>query len=233
MPSEPAPSLTQAVYEELRIRLVRGVLRPGDKLKIADLCQSLSGNLSAVREALARLTSEGLVTATPQRGYRVAPIAPDDLIKLTEARVEIEALCLRSAIAKGDIGWETGVVAAHHTLKRVGQFDADGQPTPEGSDAHDALHRAFVAACDNHWLLGIRDSLAMQSERYRWMSARLSSTMRDLPEEHRVLAETILARDVEAAVTLMGEHLRRTTRDLLRDGLCSARTADRRIADPA
>ncbi len=144
-----AASLTQGAFERLRAQLVDGSLRPGTKLKISDLCVSLSANMSAIREALARLTAEGLVIAEPQRGFRVAPITADDLRHLTEVRIPIEEMCIRRSIALGDIDWETSIVATLHGLLRTERFDAAGKVRAEWADAHNKLHGAFVAACDN------------------------------------------------------------------------------------
>ena len=65
---EPSANLTQAAYEGLRADLLACRIPPGKKLKIQELCDRLSVSLGAIREALSRLTSEGLVVAEPQRG---------------------------------------------------------------------------------------------------------------------------------------------------------------------
>src|SRR5690349_6839687 len=69
---EPSVNLTQRAYEELRADILSCRIPPGAKLKIQDLCTKFSVSLGAIREALSRLTSEGLVTAEPQRGFRAA-----------------------------------------------------------------------------------------------------------------------------------------------------------------
>jgi len=217
-----AASLTQGAFERLRAQLVDGSLRPGTKLKISDLCVSLSANMSAIREALARLTAEGLVIAEPQRGFRVAPITADDLRHLTEVRIPIEEMCMRRSIALGDIDWETSIVAALHGLLRTERFDAEEKVRAEWADAHNKLHGAFVAACDNPWMLRLRENLATQSDRYRWASVAASGAKRDLDNEHRQLGDAILARDADRAVALMTAHIVDTTDILLRNGLADA-----------
>src|SRR5438132_9546483 len=91
-------NLTQAAYEGLRADLLACRIPPGSRLKIQELCTRLSVSLGAIREALSRLTSEGLVVAEPQRGFRAAPISAEDLSDLTRTRIKIESLCLRRAI---------------------------------------------------------------------------------------------------------------------------------------
>jgi len=94
--------------------------RPGSKLKIQDLCGAPSRSAWAPwREALSRLTSEGLVISEPQRGFRAAPISVADLKDLTMVRIEVESLCLKRAIAVGTVDWESRLVAAFHRLSRT------------------------------------------------------------------------------------------------------------------
>lgn len=224
--ANPGSSFTQSVYEHLRIKLLNGSLRPGEKLKISELCEMLSANLSAVREALSRLTSEGLVVAQPQRGFRAAPITADDLRSLTEARILIEGLCLERAIKLGGITWETGIVAALHTLLRTPR---SGNVTEQWSAVHNDFHKALVAACDNPWLIKMREMLTMQGERYRWLSVATANKKRDLDKEHSKLSDAVLARDCALATKLMKAHLLLTTEILLKasfvdDRITSARS---------
>jgi len=210
-------SLTQGVYERLRADLLACRLRPGTRLNINELCQDLSVSLSAVREALSRLTSEELVVAEPQRGFRAAPISADELRDLTGVRIQIEGMCLERAIAVGDVGWESQLVAAFHRLSRTPEREpGDLARMNEGwSAAHAAYHEALVGACDSPWLLRLRRLLYAQSERYRRLSVPLSEIARDLDREHRDIMEAALARDAGRAKALMAAHLELTTRVLL------------------
>ncbi len=210
-------SLTQGAYERLRADLLACRLRPGARLRIGELCRTLSVSLSAVREALSRLTSEGLVVAEPQRGFRVAPISVADLRDLTGVRAQIEGLCLERAIAVGDVGWEAQLVAAFHRLSRTAER-APGDPqrlNEAWSAAHAAYHEALVGACDSPWLLRLRGILYAQSERYRRLSVPLAEIARDLNREHQEIMEAALARDAERTKTLMTQHIELTTRVLL------------------
>ena len=207
------PNLTQIAYERLRADILACRLAPGVKLKISDLCARLSVSLGAVREALSRLTSEGLVVAEPQRGFGVAPISQAELEDLTAVRIEIEGSCLRRAASAGDIAWESRMVAAFHHLSRLPERDP-GDPARQGDawcEAHAAFHAALVAACDSPWLLRLRGILYAQSERYRRLSVPLARAPRDLVREHREIMAAMLDHDGDRAAVLMAGHLRATT----------------------
>ena len=190
---------------------------PSQKLKIADLSERLGVSPNAVREALSRMTSEGLVTSEPQRGFWVAPVSESDLEDLTLVRVEIESNCLRRAIAVGDVAWETRVVATFHRLSRTPERDPENpaQSNEAWNVAHRAFHEALVSACDSAWWLKLRELLYTQSERYRRLSVPLAKQKRDAAAEHRALVEAVLARDADRACNLIAAHLKLTTRLLL------------------
>lgn len=165
------------------------------------------------------LEAEALVASEPQRGFSVMPLTLDDVLALTEARVEIEKLCLSSAIAHGDIEWESAVVGALHRLNRIeGQAETVGRMSPEWTEAHKELHRALASGCPNPWLLRVRELLYQQSERYRQVSAPGVKGVRDVTGEHRKLVETALSRDQQHVCRLIELHLSRTT-ELVREAL--------------
>ena len=129
MAREGSINLTQGAYEDLRADLLSCRIAPGSRLKVQELCDRLSVSLGAIREALSRLTSEGLVVAEPQRGFRAAPISAEDLLDLTKTRIQIETLCIRRAIEVGDVAWESQLVAALHRLSRTPEHTPD-DPVP-------------------------------------------------------------------------------------------------------
>lgn len=210
-------SQTRQVFTELRTSIVGGRLLPGSKLNIAALAEELDVSVGAVREGLAMLEAEALVVSEPARGYRVSPISATDLEELVKARIEIEKLCLAEAIRHGDLAWEGSVVAAHHRLTRLAERDT-ALPTMLSIDwtaGHAEFHNALVAGCPNSWLLRMHQMLYQQSERYRQLSAPLSIEKRDVRAEHQALVDAVLNRDIQAAQTLIAEHLQMTGRLLL------------------
>jgi DNA-binding GntR family transcriptional regulator len=210
-------NLTQGAYEDLRADLLSCRILPGSRLKIQELCTRLSVSLGAIREALSRLTSEGLVVAEPQRGFRAAPISPEDLSDLTRVRIEIEALCLRRAIALGDVDWEARLVAAFHRLSRTPER-APSDPVrsnDEWAAAHAAFHLALVEGCGSPWLLRLHSQLYDQSERYRRLSVSLARQARKIGDEHQAIMDATLGRDADKAVALVTAHMTETTNILL------------------
>jgi DNA-binding GntR family transcriptional regulator len=213
------PSLTEGVYRALRDDLLACRIRPGEKLKIAELALHYGVNAGAVRESLARLSSEGFAVLEAQRGFRAAPVSLSDLRDLTRTRIEIEMLCLTSALARGDVDWEARLIAAFHRLEHTPEFetDADGEDLNAAwMQVHAAFHEALVEACDSVWLLRIRAQLYAQSERYRRLSVPLrlardrNAYLATQSRDHRALMDAALARDTARLGGLVSEHFGRT-----------------------
>ena len=207
-------SRTAETYETLKQSILSGTLRPRTRLRIEQLSEKLTVSAGAIREALSRLTSEGMVVAEPQRGFLVAPISKTDLRDLTAVRIDIEVKCLRRSIALGDVDWETDVVAAHHRLTKTPEHLPDGSTHPEWPMVHASFHDALVAGCDSSWWLRLRGQLFLQAERYRRLSIPHSRVVRDVAGEHKTLADATLARNADAAARAIEDHLRLTA-DLL------------------
>ena len=214
---ESSANMTQGAYVSLRADLLACRILPGSKLKIQDLCEHYSVSLGAIREALSRLSSEGLVVAEPQRGFRAAPISAADLEDLTMARIEIDSICLRHAISDGDVQWEARLVAAAHRLARTPERAADdpARSNEEWAVAHAAFHLALVDGCGSPWLLHLHSLLYAQSERYRRLSVPFATNGRNVNKEHQAIVNAALARDSELALRLISAHLTTTTRILL------------------
>ncbi len=105
-----ARTQTDAAYAALRDAILSCRLEPGAKIKINDAAAEFDFSPGAVREALSRLAAERMAVATAQKGFTVAAISAEELIDLTRTRISIEQLCLRSAIANGDVEWEADIV---------------------------------------------------------------------------------------------------------------------------
>lgn len=209
-------SLTERAYRQLRDDLLTCRLVPGAKINVKDITERQGFSLGAVREALSRLTSEGFVTQDEARGFRATPISISDLTDLVSVRSDIEGQCLRRAIEKGGLDWETSIVSAAHRLSRTPTCDLWEPARLNGdyAEAHAAFHHALVAACDSPWLLRMREWLYAQSERYRYLTVPMTRD-RDLADEHAQIVSAALERNADRAVALLKEHLTATAKLLI------------------
>jgi DNA-binding GntR family transcriptional regulator len=169
-----------------------------------------------VRESLTRLAEQGLVVASPQRGFSVMPLSLDDLSDLTQTRIQVESLALRQSIALGDLEWEASVVSSFHTLDHTPVNAEDGRLNEDWPVAHRAFHRALLSGCQSPRLNGIVIALRDSAELYRrWYWALTEDQVRDIAAEHRQLRDHSLNRDADGAVAALTEHIGRAPRKLV------------------
>jgi DNA-binding GntR family transcriptional regulator len=219
-------SLTSQAFERIRYDILLGTLRPSERLKIQALSERYEIGATAVREALSRLVTDGLVESEDQKGFCVSPVSQDDLIDLTETRISIEGMAIRKAIEHGNLDWEAQVLSSFHRLSRT--------PPPTTLEnhaawalAHRQFHESLVAQCGSPWLLRLCVMLYDKSERYRNLAERSTRPEeRDTAAEHRELMQAIaMERNADKAVALIGTHFRATTDVILHAGFTQTSAA--------
>lgn len=206
------------VAARLREEIVRGLVPPASKLKLAPLAEKYGISRGPLREAASRLAAERLVVFEDHRGFRVAPISREDLIDVTRTRMQIETLALADAIENGDDEWEGRVVAALHRIGLVAKLPAGEERRAAFSVRHAELHAELCSSCTSAYLLGFRSTLYSLSERYRCLADERYASQavgRDIQGEHEALVEAAVARDIEGACTQLEEHLRATAETLI------------------
>jgi DNA-binding GntR family transcriptional regulator len=195
-------SITGQVYERLRDDLAHCVLPPGQRLRTNLLSGRFGVSLSVVREALTRLAAEGLVVADPRRGFSAASISTADLRSLTEAATGLASLCLPASIRAGDASWEQALAQSWDVVQRTTLIE-QGQLSEAFAVAHAGFETALMSACPNPWLLRLRDTLAVQTQRYHRICVALAAVEPDpRPLLHDIL-NAALARDADGAVMLI------------------------------
>ncbi|MDX3906743.1 MAG: GntR family transcriptional regulator [Pigmentiphaga sp.] len=214
------PTMATTLYDRMRADLLAGrLLPPGRKLQIEFLSHHYGAGQTPVREALNRLTADGLVEQRDQRGFAVAAVSPADLVEITNTRCWLEEIALRKSMASGSAQWEEELVLAFHRLTKTqrslhpDRFEAN----PEWEQRHRAFHRALIGGCGSRWLIGFCEQLADQLYRYRQLSVQKIFPDRPIQQEHEALMEAITAGDADLAVSLLTEHYQKTARIVLED----------------
>src|SRR5215211_2947747 len=107
------------VYDRIKDDILSGSLAPSLKLRIEFVCERYGTGASPVREALNRLSQDGLAERRDQRGFYVAPVSLEQLAELVKTRCWLEAIALRESIVHRTAEWEERLVLAFHRLSRT------------------------------------------------------------------------------------------------------------------
>ncbi len=210
------PTRADRVLSQIRLDILNGQLEPGARLGFSDLGTRYAVSTGVLREVLPRLVEQGLATSEPQLGFRVIEVSVDRLSQLTEARVAIETLVTRAAVADGDLAWEADVVAKHHALVRLTEVTSTGKIHADWIVAHEQFHLSILSGCANSYLFDIARRLRSVAEVYRcWSAPEQELAHRDLAAEHRGLMDAAISRQADLAAERTDTHIRRTTELLI------------------
>ena len=200
-------TIVDLLASSLRRDIAFGTLLPDQKLKINELRTRYGGSNHSMRETLRILSTEGLVEATAQRGFRVTSATEDDVRDIQMVRFEVEKVALSRSIALGDVAWEGRVMAAHHTLQKAEAsvaIDADNLIALEWDEACRAFSHALIEACDSPRLLDLHRKFFDQSRRFRlaqMREGRLDWVARK--QRQQGLLEAVLSRSEEDALRFL------------------------------
>ena len=210
-------TIAELAYHRLRQDILWGQFAPGSPLRSDKLRARYGVGVSPLREALMRLVSERLVTLVGQRGFRVAPLTAYDVEDTMATRLVIEGQALTRSIERGDVAWETAVVAAFHALSRHPIPKKPGPSTEVWALHHRRFHMALLAACGSRWHIELAGLLFDQAERHRILRANFGPQerlKRDTIREHRQIFKATLARDAKAAMRALERHYRETAKQV-------------------
>ena len=202
-------TLTSSCFQQIQSMILNGDLAPGEKLKGEYLKQQLQVGLSPIREALAKLTTTGLVEGQDKIGYKVSAISEVKVYEVFKTYAKIECLLLKEAIADGDEAWEARIMAA---LYRLAKIEQPGVKVSYQlwSERNEEFHNSLISGCNLNPLLQIRNSCVQMKDwytrlAYKSFAERLITAGHS---EHLKIAELAIARDSEQATTQLYSHLK-------------------------
>ena len=219
-PEGAAGTLASSVYDMMRQDILKGDLPPGEKLRVEYLRDRYGVGASPIREALNRLSVDGVVMRVDQKGFRVATISVAELDELIKTRCWLEETAIRESIAAGDDAWEERLVLAFHRLSKAPRSaeQITYAINPDWEVLHRAFHLALIGACGSRWLISYCEQLNDLADRYRQLAVRVTYPRRNELDEHKAIMDAAVNRDSDRAVEVLMDHYRRTA-EIIRDSV--------------
>ena len=151
--------LGEQVYLQILQRIQRGSFPAGSKLRDAAIAAELGVSRTPVREALLRLSREGLLSADSGRGFRLAPLDRAELREIGSILATLEPLALDQSEAPGP----ARIDRLADIVRRLEQTRGD---IAGCVDLDDEFHRVLLQDCPNRRLLGLVETLRRGLRRY-------------------------------------------------------------------
>lgn len=195
--------LRDVVFNTLRQAILRGELKPGERLMEIQLANKLGVSRTPIREAIRKLELEGLVLMIPRKGAEVAEITEKNMLDVLEVRKALEELAASLACerinAKQIDDMKIAAAAFENSLK-------SGDVT-KIAEADVAFHDIIFAATDNQRLITLLNNLREQMYRFRVEYLKQKECYPKLLEEHECLIRAIAGRNRDEARRIMGRHI--------------------------
>ncbi|MEU6184185.1 GntR family transcriptional regulator [Streptomyces coeruleorubidus] len=196
-------SKSDLAYAELRDRILSGTLPAGSRLAQYDLAESLNMSITPLREAIRRLSSEGLVTVETHRDVRVSVMNSNEARQLFEVRLSLDPTAAELAAQRRT---DDDIAAMRAAVDKL--LPVTRQWGEEALTAHRAFHQALYRASHNDVLIRLLDDLWDKSDRYRRLGLELppgdEPRTRDLQEHHQLVSLIVDGRAAEAAQLMRG-----------------------------
>ena len=195
--------LRDVVFNTLRKAILRGELKPGERLMEIQLANKLGVSRTPIREAIRKLELEGLVLMIPRKGAEVAQITEKNMQDVLEVRKALEELSVQLACERITPEQVEEMKMAAEDFRKVLK---SGDVT-KIAEADVKFHDIIFAATNNQRLITLLNNLREQMYQFHVEYLKQKECYPQLLEEHDKLIALISGGEVEEACELMGCHI--------------------------
>lgn len=199
--STPPRDLGEAAYARIRAAIREGTLAPGERLTETDLAARFGVSRTPVRQAIARLEAEGLLTHEPRRGLTVTRPDHQQVVELYVMREVLEGAAARLAAQHAS---ETEIAAMAEIVEREPDAFGDARALAE---VNLRLHGLLYLAAHNRYLLRSLEQLSATMALLPTLLTR-GGRAEAAHAEHRAILKAIAKRDGDAAEAAARRHAR-------------------------
>lgn len=203
--------LRDVVFRTLRQAILKGELKPGERLMEIQLAQKLGVSRTPVREAIRKLELEGLVLMIPRKGAEVAEITIKDLEDVLEVRGALEELALRDACDHITEEQLQDLQQASDDFKRA----LSSGDLVKCAETDMAFHDIIYSATNNRRLVQMLNNLREQMYRYRMEYMKDERTHKTLLEEHDAIRRALKKHDKVKAGNAIKMHIENQKRSIV------------------
>ena len=205
-----AATASSRIYTELRADLVSLKRRPGEPISEAEIALAYGVSRTPVREAILKLSDEGLLDVFPQSGIFVSRIP---LAALPEAIIIRKALEATTARFAATLASASQILGLHAVLQRQREADAAGDRAVF-HQADEAFHAAIADVAGYPGIWTLIQQVKVHVDRFRQLTLPQQGRMGQVIAEHEAILAAIEAHDPAAAGTAMEKHLERLLGDI-------------------
>jgi DNA-binding GntR family transcriptional regulator len=206
-PIAPQPSLTEIAADRIRDAIISGALQLGENISEDRLVARLEISRTPIRDAMALLSKEGLVTVRPKRGTFVFETSPEDIGAICVYREVLETQGMRIALETARAPFLRELDAIVSAMERA----LEGDATQDYTRLDTRFHQCAFDFCGNSYL---RDAYGLIAGRIAALRANITAPYAERRaesmDEHRRMSAMLGEGDLPALDATLAVHIRRT-----------------------
>ena len=210
-PLNRAIPLRDQIYALVRKAIVTGTLAPGASINEIEIAHTLGISRTPVREAVKKVSDEGLIDVFAQNGTFVADISRKQVEEAYIIRIALELESIRRAalvIETRQVQDLSDIIDAHETALTRSRFD-------EAIARDDDFHRGIAEVNGLAMLWKVVDISKAQMDRCRLMSLPSPGAGQETIAQHRAILATLAERDQAGAMKALQTHLETSLRNTI------------------
>ena len=215
--------LREIVYEELKLLIVKGKIKPGMRLMEEELAEDMGVSRTPIREAIRKLEKEGLITIEPRRGAYVSQLSKQDMVEILEVRQNVEGFAAELAAKRitpeekmklREIAEEYEIAVSKNDMAAMIKADT-------------AFHHVIVVATRNKILIQMVEQLQELVLRFRYLYYDNFKRSEKMTAEHKMIYQAIIDEKPDIAKESADVHINRLKELVISEGIGSKITSTR------
>ncbi len=206
--------LRELVYEEIRIQIMNGNIRPGTRLMEVDIAEEIGVSRTPVREAIRKLEKEGLVSIEQRRGAYVSKISKQEMFEILEVRQQMEGLAAFLAASR----------MTKEQIEKLKKVEVNYSKAVKSENTLDMItndslfHKMILEGSNNKTLIRLVSPLQEMALRFRYLYYDDISRAVNVPDEHEKIIKAIENGSDEEARQATYNHIK-SLKELIQEAL--------------
>ena len=197
---------SDAVLKKLKQSILDGSLKPGERLRQAELSRIYGVSRAPIRDAIRRLAGEGLITLHGENA-RVSAVSLDEFLEIYRIREVLEAMAARLSVSK--VSDET-LLHLERILTEMEKISKDDDNLEQWLELNRKFHFDSYASCNSPILLKMISNLWDSTDYCRKRYVTLTGNLEHANQSHRIMLDALAKKDVRKYVSLCRSHVHGT-----------------------
>ena len=193
--------LSEKIALTIRNNIIKGIIKPGERLVEPKLSEMLGISRTPIREALRLLEMEGFIEIIPRRGAVVTTLTEKDIDDIFVIKMKLEPLASRLAVSHLD---KQDLDKMRDLVKKM---EAAAKGVSNMINWNYDFHRIFIYKCGNERLIKMLEGLQQQFKRATVYSFSIEMRINEVKDEHTELLKAFEAKDEELVEKVVEKHV--------------------------